>query len=109
MLWVSVENLSKSRKVEYHRWIASEGKLQDEHGNRYGNLSSGPIRAGHSTGDNTDYTGIGPIYPGEPPKVDVLCFEKPVSAATKLHLTLVGSRLGEHGDFKFEIPASAWK
>ena len=49
------------------------------------------------------------VNPGDPPIVDILCFERPVPAAEKLKLVLPALVREEKGTYQFEIPAAAWK
>jgi hypothetical protein len=103
---VKTTNRSKERKVDYRCWqdgFLSKCTLRDDKGNRYksvhfgiGDAIDGQVRGGES------------IYPRKSIE-DVLIFEPPVTAATKLTLELEASCVGGDGTYRFEIPAASWK
>jgi hypothetical protein len=111
MVWVEIENLSKTKKVLYSRWGASgfdrRSQVEDEHGNKYslspydGSLS-GRVEGGleYSTKD---------IRPGDPVLTDIVCVERPIDAATEVRLTLNGLPSSEKETFRFKIRAADWK
>jgi len=104
LIHFTVENLSKSKKLEYGRprngFGSHAAKLTDEHDNDY---RTGPYEDDEVNG----HTGRATIYPGDPPVQDVLCFQRPVDAATELRLTVAPYWLPGNEPFRFRIPASA--
>lgn len=99
---LTVDNVSKVKKLEYGRPRDSAG-LTDEHENKY---RRGPFSATETINGRAGYA---TIYPGKPPVTDVLCFQTPVDAATKLFLTINPHWVAGNEPFRFVIPASAWK
>ncbi len=107
MVWFTIENRTKTKKIEYHGWdIAGIGsrapEAADEHGNKYQHVSHSSLMTSLKGRGKT-----GAINPGDPPISDVMCFQRPVDAATKLTLTLPSLLAGEKGRHVFEIPAAA--
>lgn len=97
IITIAVENLSKTRKLEYRRWddgtLGREAKLADSFGNEY-----------QSRLPNLTYPKGRPratIYPGDPGVVDVLLFQKPVATVKEMTLTLP-AQLGE-GEHVFHL------
>jgi hypothetical protein len=109
ILWVEVENRSKAKKLDYHGWdwpaLNSDAiSLTDEHGNKYrlhDYLNISRIVKDRAKG--------GAVNPCDEPVRDVLLFERPVSAATRLTLVLPSLVSKDGGLYHFEIPADAWK
>lgn len=111
MLWLEIENTSKVKKFDYKRWGNSlsspRASATDEHGNKYrpkihdggyGKYVEGTFKFGSAN-----------LRPGEKPIADILCFDRPVDAATELVIVLKPLVEEEKGEFRFKIPASAWK
>lgn len=104
VLALAVENLSKVKKLDYHRWdedlLRDGASVTDEHGNAY------HLRYRDEFAGATRYK---VIQPGDPPHGDTICIEAPVKAATELRVVLSPLRSGEKSKYRFKIPASAWQ
>ncbi len=107
VIWVSVENRTKARKLDYRGWDWIGRKADpiatDEHGNRYAVRTHEKI-----TRRPKGYAKRGAVNPGDAAISDVLFFERPVSAATKLLVTLPPLAEWQSEPYQFEIPTSAW-
>lgn len=109
LMHIQVENRSKVRKFDYSHSSFTAGftssvKLADEHGNKY--------RARNHSGPSSSLKGSArfkAIHPGDPPVDDILAFERPVAAATRLQLVMPALDSKAKGEYRFEIPSAAWK
>jgi hypothetical protein len=109
VVWVQIENRTQSHALAYngfgyvgpHRESPS---LSDEFGNVYAvqNHESATRRL-------RDRAPRTVIRPGDKVVTDVLCFERPVAAATTLTLTLPALTGTEGDGYRFALPAVAWK
>jgi len=105
-IWLTIENRSPTKKLEYLRWAEADflddrGQAVDEHGNAYRMYTRERMVEGLKQTTAT-------INPGDPPIQDLVTFQKPVPAAKTLWLTLDAQAAGEKGKFHFRIPAAAW-
>lgn len=102
MIWINIENLSKTKKMDYFRRSGFSGiKLIDEHDNSYGQRL-----------DDEDIDGATQyksLYPGDEAITDVMIFERPVDAAKQLQFSYPSLFIGDKGNHEFRIPATAWK
>jgi hypothetical protein len=113
VVWYSVENLSKTKRMEYARWdgIGTFGgpavKLTDEHENSYTyhppHGIGGFLKGGLEFGSKV-------VNPGEAGLTDAVTFDRLVSAATVLKLSARSPVIGAGKDrHEFRITAAAWK
>jgi hypothetical protein len=100
-----VENTDKVRKVEYTSWTAT-ASLGDEHDNDYARIRWPAEDAilGDDALKRKDRALLGraSIYPGKAVE-DILLFQRPVTAAKKLVLTLPYRKRGEAGLLKVRV------
>lgn len=97
---LKIENLSQTKKAEYVGWNSREqflngAVLTDEHDNHYRVCTFGIYRPSEGKLNES-------IYPGKS-VTDVLVFQQPVAAATKLTLKLIGSRIEVEKDFELSF------
>lgn len=97
VLKIKVENLSTTKKLDYHRWRLSflgDTQATDEHGNVYRMQYHDDIRGGN---------GFATMHPGDSPVEDIIFFQRPVTVAAKVIVRLA-ARGDETGQYLFEIP-----
>lgn len=97
----NVENLSKTKKLDYYTPSDSRVKLIDEYGNDYRYRRFDYI---YRLKDAARFT---TLQPGAKAINDVMCFELPIDIAKVLFLTIDSPR--ERGKHRFRIPISAVK
>jgi hypothetical protein len=109
VVWVQIENRTQAHAITYNGFgylgpNRENPSLTDEFGNVYAvqNHESATRRLR----DRAPRTVIGP---GGKVVTDVLCFERPVAAATTLTLTLPALTGTEGDGYRFALPAVAWK
>ncbi len=107
VIWLEIENVSATKPHEYRRWQP---------------LTSGECVLAYPT-RNTVGVPVFPegkrlVWPGEykqtlkpggPAIPEILVFNVPIDEAKQVTLILRGERVSEAGDYRFDIPASAWK
>lgn len=105
IVFVQIENLSKTKKIHYESWqggsislVRDYATLEDNYGNTYKRIDFGfdADVAGHVERDS--------IYPGKT-LGDVLVFEQPVDTVKYLNLELPARNVGGDGMIRVRIPA----
>lgn len=99
IILVCIDNLSKTKKVEYGGWTKDTGtSLEDNFGNHYHRISLQE----RLVDQITDVTSI---HPGAV-LVDTLIFERPIDGIEFLRLELPASNFGGTGTLRLKIPAN---
>lgn len=101
VITVGFANRNPAKKVDYSSWneaIIHRPLIKDEHGNVYKLVDFGFGTKVHGSVKSATIRSDAPV-------ADVIVFERPVTAATKLFISLPANAFGGNGEIRFTLPA----